>query len=240
MDYKEFADVYDSLGKTTKRLEKTAILAEFLKKLKKEGKSEWIYLLNGRVVPDFDPREIGISTQLTLKAIAQSFGIKEEEVIRKFKKVGDLGEIAEEFSEKKRQTTLGAKKLSVAKVFDNLRRVMEIEGKGAVDRKLGLISELLANASGREAKYIVRTMLSDLRVGVSVPTIVDALALAFLKDEENASEKIQSAYDLANDFAVVFDVVSKGNLKALEKIAIEPGKPLNVMLAVKVSDIKEA
>jgi DNA ligase-1 len=239
MNYLRFVETYEKLSGTTKRLEKTAILADFLKILKKEGKSEWVYLLNGRIVPDYDAREIGISTQLTLKAIAHSFGAKEEDVLKKFKKIGDLGEVAEEFASNKKQSTLGAKKLSVEKVFENLRKIMDIEGKGAVDKKMDLISELLANASPAEAKYIVRTLLSDLRVGVSVPTIVDALALAFLKDD-GAGDKIQSAYDLANDFAVVFDVVSKGNLAALEKISIEPGKPLNVMLAVKVADIQEA
>jgi DNA ligase-1 len=240
MRYSEFVEVYEALGNTTKRLEKTAILAEFLKKLKKEGKSEWIYLLNGRVVPDYDSREIGISTQLALKAISHSFGVSDEEVVRRFKKTGDLGGIAEEFSGKKKQATLGAKRPEVEKVFENLKKIMGIEGKGTVDRKISLVSELLANASPLESKYIIRTILSDLKVGVSSPTIVDALALAFMKEEENAKEKIQGAFDLANDFAVVFERVSTGSLKELEKISIEPGKPLNVMLAVKVADVKEA
>ena len=53
MDYSEFVEVYEKLSSTTKRLEKVSIIAEFLKKLVKEGKSEWIYLFNGRVVSDF-------------------------------------------------------------------------------------------------------------------------------------------------------------------------------------------
>ncbi len=238
MNYTEFIDIYEKLGATSKRLEKTSILAGFLKNLRQKGRSEWIYLLLGRVVPDYDSREIGISTQLAIKAIAHSFGVPESEVLKRFKKVGDLGEIAEEFAEKRKQRTLSLKRLSVDKVFENLRKIMVVEGKGAVDKKLGLVSELLGNASGKEAKYIVRTLLSDLRIGIAAPTIVDALGLAFF-EKENLTEKIQAAYDLANDFAVVLDACAKGE-KELEKIGIEPGKPLNVMLAVKVADIKEA
>jgi DNA ligase-1 len=110
-----------------------------------------------------------------------------------------------------------------------------------VDKKMGLVSELLGSASGKEAKYVVRTLLGDLRIGIAAPTIVDALAVAFYPADEKkkAAEKIQEAYDLANDFAIVFEAASKG-LRELEKIEIEPGRPINVMLAVKVEDIKEA
>jgi DNA ligase-1 len=240
MDYSEFVELYEKLAGTAKRLEKTEILSIFLRKLKLKGKSEWIYLLLGRVVPDYDAREIGISTQLALKAIAHSFGVKEDEVVKKFRKIGDLGEIAEEFSTKKKQSTLGVKKLSVEKVFENLKKVMDVEGKGAVDKKLDLVSELLAAASSLEAKYIVRTLLSDLRIGIAAPTIVDSLAAAFFKDNTEINDRIQGAFDLANDFAIVFEIAGKGDEKEFDKISIEPGKPLTVMLAVKVSDIKEA
>ncbi|MCX8159228.1 MAG: ATP-dependent DNA ligase [Candidatus Pacearchaeota archaeon] len=238
MEYREFVEVYENLGKTTKRLEKVDILAEFLERIKKKGEKEWVYLLSGRVFPNYEPREFGISRQLAIKAIAFSFGINEADVIKRFKKIGDLGEIAEEFALRKKQMPLVKGKLSVGKVFDNLRKITEIEGKGAVDRKLDLVKELLGYASGREAKYIVRTLLSDLRIGVADGVLRDAIAKAFLKNEERASEKIEEAYDLAVDWAIVFDAASKG-VKELEEIEIVPGKPMNVMLAIKAKDIAE-
>lgn len=231
MLYKEIVELYEKLGGTSKRLEKTDILAKFFGKLK-EGK--FVYLIMGRAVADYDTRETGVSVQLALKAIGNAYGINEERVVEKFRKIGDLGEIAMEFSEKKKQSSLFSKSLSVEKVFENLHRIIESEGKGAVERKMGYISELLGNASGVEAKYIIRTMLSDLRVGVSGPTIVDALALAFGVDKD----KVQSAYDLSNDFGKVFDSCKKGESE-LDKIGLEPGKPINVMLAVKVTSIDE-
>ncbi len=241
MLYSEFVEVYEELSKTSKRLEKTSILANFLRKLKKEGRSEWIYLLEGKVVADYDSREIGISRQLTIKAISKAFGVNSEEVEKRFRKIGDLGEIAEEFAIKKRQRTLFEKKLIVEKVFENLRKIMEIEGKGAVERKISLVSELLGAASGKEAKYIVRALLNDLRIGVADGIIRDAIAEAFFEDKEDKEvvSKIENAYYLSGDFAVVFENAIKG-LKELDKVVISPGKPINVMLAVKADDIKEA
>ena len=108
MKYSEFVEVYEDLSKTSKKLEKTEILSKFLKKLK--GHSEWMYLFKGRVVPDYDPSEFGISGQLVIKAIGKSYGVKKEDILKKFRKIGDLGEIAEDFAVKKKQRALFSSK----------------------------------------------------------------------------------------------------------------------------------
>src|SRR3989344_7008105 len=190
MQYEEFVNVYEELSATTKKLEKTSILAEFLKKLQKKGKSEWIYLLRGRVLADYDSREFGISDQLVLKAISVAFGIKSEEIVGKHRKVGDWGEIAEFYVEKRKQSTLFSSKLSVDKVFGNLKELVSIEGKGAVDKKMQLISELLTSATGKEAKYIVRTLLNDLRVGIADAILRDAVAKTYFEDNDEMKLKI--------------------------------------------------
>jgi DNA ligase-1 len=168
-----------------------------------------------------------------------SYGIKAENVHSRFRKIGDLGEIAEEFASKRRQNTLFSKRLETGKVFDNLRKLLEIEGSGSVERKLGLVAELLNSATGKEAKYIVRTLLNDLRVGVADALLVDALAKAFYAGEEDAKKKIEEAQDLANDFALVFSEAAKGK-KNFDSIEIMPGKPMKTMLAVKVEDFEDA
>ena len=239
MDYSEFAELYEELSATTKKFEKTAILAQFLKELQKKGESKWIYLLRGRVLPDYDSGEFGISTHLVVKAISSSFGIKIEEVIKKFNSVGDLGEIAEYFAVKKNQSVLFSGKLSVKKVFDNLKKIVYIEGNGAVDKKISLISEILNFASEKETKYLIRTLMNDLRVGVADALLVDALAMAFFEGKDEMRDRIEEAYDLANDFALVFEA-SQGGAESLQKISLAPGRPLKAMLAVKVESFDEA
>ncbi len=239
MRYSEFVEVYEELSKTTKRLEKEDILAKFFLKLSKHGKSEWVYLLHGRVLPDYDSREFGISRQLAIKAMSISFGIKPEKILERLKKIGDLGEVAEEFLDKKKQSRLFSSKLSVDKVFENLNKLFFIEGKGAVDKKMILISEILVSAEKGEVKYIIRTLLNDLRIGVAEGTLRDALAKAFFPNEIEMKELIGEAYDLANDYALVFEAAVKGK-DALQNISLVPGKPMRVMLPIKVIDIHEA
>ena len=238
MQYSEFVKVYEALSSTTKRLGKTEILAVFLPKIK--GNEEWIYLLRGKVFPDYDEREFGISDKLAIKAIARASGITEDRIREKFKKIGDLGDVADSLAEKKRQSTLFSHKLGVEKVFNNLRKLMEIEGKGAVDKKINLIVELLSYASGKEAKYIIRTLLGELRIGAADAILMDSIAKAFFKEEaKEVRDNIESAYDRLNDFAEVLKVIDKGK-KSLEEVKVIPGKPIKVMLPIKVTELEEA
>lgn len=238
MKYGEFVEVYEKLSSVPGKLEKADILSEFLKKLKDNGRSEWIYLLRGGVVPEYDQREFGVSRQLAIKALHKAYAVSEKEIVQKLNKIGDIGLVAEELADRRKQRGLFSAKLETAKVFENLHKIFDIEGKGSVDKKMVLIAELLSYANGLEAKYIMRTLLADLRIGVAGAILVDALARAFSHDEEG-KKRIQEAYDLANDFKIVFDAVVKGK-KALEGIEMVPGRPVNPMLAVKAENMDEA
>mgnify|MGYP001605860806 CR=1 FL=1 len=239
MEYLCFVELYENLAATSKRLEKTALISYFLRDLYKEGKSEWIYLLRGKVVPDYDSRELGISTQLIIKTLNSAFGIPYHQVVTDFNSKGDLGLLAEHYAEQRTQRTLFSKTLQVKNVFDNLYQLLNIVGKGTVDKKIALVSELLTSASGKEAKYIVRTVLSDLRVGVADAVLIDALAQAFFESDEDAKLLLEEKYHLANDFALLFDSASKGK-NALKRIDLSPGRPMAVMLAVKAENMEEA
>lgn len=236
--YKKFAEVYEALGSTTKLLEKTAILSEFLPHLK--GEEKHVYLLRGRVFPGYDEREFGISHQLTIKAIAKAAGATKEAIMNDFKTIGDLGEIAEQRIGKKKQSTLMSKKLTTKLVFSNLQKLASIEGKGSVDKKMQLILELLTSAEGIEAKYIVRTLLNDLRVGVADAVLRDGITQAFYADDYKVmNEVVDSAFDKINDFAEVLRLARKGRT-ALEKVEVIPGRPIKVMLPVKVTKLEDA
>src|SRR3989344_2311520 len=233
MDYSELVNLYEALEKTTKRLEKTEILSNFLKKIDKEDFEFVMYLLQGRVFPSWDERKIGMSSRIMLKVIAKSSGVSSEKVEDEWRKIGDLGMVSEELIKNKKQRTLHFFKLKVEKVFENIRKLAELEGKGTVDKKINLIAELLSNASPLEAKYITRTILETLRIGVADGVIRDAIAKAFDKDVK----EVQRAFDASNDFSKVVLAI-KG--KTLGRIKIQVGIPIKVMLALKEESVEEA
>ena len=238
MRYEKLAQLYEDLDSTTKRLEKISTLSKFLHLLHDDDK-EVLYLLLGRIYPEYDERRIGISNQIVIKAISKSTGNSGSKVISEWKKIGDIGKVTEKLIKNKSQSTLHSHILTTKKVIENLCKLPELEGKGTVGKKLGLITELLTSASSIEAKYLVRTLIGDLRIGVQESTIREAIAEAFFDDRKQASIKIQSAIDRSNDLAKVFEIARKGKISELEKIHLEVGKPIKAMLAQKVLTIAD-
>ena len=240
MDYSKLCETYHALESTTKGLEKTQILADFLELIKNP---ETIYLLQGKVFAEFNNREMGISHQLAIRAIARAVGIGDKEVLESFKELGDLGKVAEKLlGEQKKQTALFTQKLKIEKVMNSLRRITTLEGTGTVDLKLNLIVDLFHSASPLEAKYIMRTVLSDLKIGVGAGILRDAVVVHCFKPEsiEEKKEyvlKVQEAYDKTTDWREVFEKSCSDTLNTIE---LKPGRPLKVMLFPKAANITDA
>ena len=100
MLYKKLTEFYKEASSTTKRLEKIKILSKFLKEIHETDK-DVLYLLLGDIYPEYDERRIGISNQLTIKAISKATGTEEKEVISEWKSLGDLGDVAEKLKKNK-------------------------------------------------------------------------------------------------------------------------------------------
>ncbi len=179
MDYSILVQFYQRLENTPKRLEKTHIISKLLETTKAEDLQYVIYLLEGRVFPTWDVREIGFSQRLMLKSLAQSTGIPQESIEKTYNKLGDLGLVAKELISHKKQATLFSQKLTVKKVFTNIQGLADLQGEGTVSKKVSYISELLTSSTPDEAKFIVRTVLSTLRVGVAQGILRDAIAWAY-------------------------------------------------------------
>lgn len=237
MRYQKLAEAYEELSSTTKRLEKIKILAKFLSQLSEEDR-DIIYLLEGNIYPDYSEKKIGISNQLVIKAISKATGTETNTIVKEWKLIGDIGKVAEKLTKGKKQSTLHSHIITLKKVIENFRKLPELEGKGTVNKKLALITELLTSASPIEAKYIVRTLIGDLRIGVQESTIRESLNLAFFKGNKETSSKVQSAIDKTNDLGEVFDLCRKGKVKDLETAHLEVGKPIKAMLAGKALTIE--
>ena len=141
MKYAELAKLYSRLENTSKRLEKTYLISEFLKKLKYKDKAElemYLLLIKGNIFPSWDNRHLGISDKLIIKTISSCMGIKSDKVEDEWKKLGDLGLVAGHLVNFRKQSTLFSTELTVKKVFSNLRKVSETEGLKSVNLKIKL------------------------------------------------------------------------------------------------------
>jgi DNA ligase-1 len=238
LQYAVIAEAYEKIEATTKRLEMTDLLVTLLKNTPKGVIDKVVYLTQGRLYPDFVSIEIGVAERLATKAVAKASGRRESEVEEDLKKSGDLGETAQKFLTSKRQLTFAHQPLTVEKVYETFDKMAQTSGSGAVDLKLALLAGLLSAASPKEARYIIRTVTGNLRLGIADMTVLDALAIAYGGGKE-ARELVERAYNVSSDLGRVAKVVIEKGLEGVEKFEVLVGEPIRPMLAERLSSPEE-
>lgn len=245
MKYSKLVELYEYLEKTPARLKKVERIAEFFRGANSDELGMAALLVQGKVFPSYSEKEIGLADRMMARIIASSTGFPEKDVVEGFRETGDLGLVVENLMKKKKQTTLLSRDLTVEKVFSNLRKLASIEGKGTQTMKISLVKELITNSTPREAKYIVRTAISQLRIGVAEGVLRDSVAEAFFPGKDGEERKkvvsaIEWAWFLRPDYSEISRIAKERGMAGLEKIKVEVGKPYHVLLAEKSSSLEEA
>ncbi|MFH0864365.1 MAG: hypothetical protein V1858_04760 [Candidatus Gottesmanbacteria bacterium] len=96
MRFSELALYFQKLEQTSSRNSMTEILAQLFNKASVEDIDKICYLTQGRVAPLFIALEFGMADKMVIKALSLASGKSADEVNKFFKKVGDLGKVAEE------------------------------------------------------------------------------------------------------------------------------------------------
>ena len=234
MRYSLIADGYEKIEATTKRLEMTDLLVTLLKQTPKDLIDKVVYLTQGKLYPDFVGIEIGIAEKLAIRAVAKATGYSEKEIEENVKKTGDLGETTEKFLEKKTQRTFFQEPLTVHTVYANLDKMAKAEGPGSIELKISLLAGLLANATPKEGKYVIRTVTGSLRLGIADMTVLDALAVAF-GGGKDARKYLERAYNISSDLGRVAKTVVEQGMETVKKFKVSLGEPIRPMQAERLS-----
>jgi DNA ligase-1 len=236
--YAVIAEAYEKIEATTKRLEMTDLLVDLLKNTPKEIINKVVYLTQGKISPDFVNLEIGVAEKLAIKALARASGRKESEIEEDLKKTGDIGETAQKFVGNKRQVTFFQQPLTVQRAYEVLGKMARTSGSGAIDLKISLLAGLLAAATPKEAKYIMRTVTGNLRLGIADMTVLDALAIAYGGGKENRGY-LERAYNVSSDLGRVAKIVVEKGLEGVKRFEISVGEPIRTMLCERLSSPEE-
>ncbi len=238
LPYAVIADAYEKIEATTKRLEMTDLLVDLLKNTPKEIIDKVVYLTQGKIYPDFIGLETGVAEKLAIKALARASGRSESEIEEDLKTSGDIGETAQKLIAKKKQVTFFQQPLTVQRVYETLDKMAKASGSGAVDAKMSLLAGLLSDATPKEAKYIMRTVTGNLRLGIADMTVLDALAIAYGGGKETR-EHIERAYNISSDLGRVAQVVAEKGLEGIKKFQVIVFEPIRPMLAERLSSPEE-
>jgi DNA ligase-1 len=255
MEFRRLAESFERIENTSKRLELTALVLQLLKDVPTRHVDKAVYMVQGKLYPDFVGVELGVAEKLTIRAVARTYGVDEADVLALVKKTGDLGLATEQVAGKRKQKPMSSEPLTLEGVYATFERIAKAQGAGSQDQKVGGLAQVLSLASSLEARYLVRLATGKLRLGVADQTFIEALSILLthkkvvsvteLEKEERAAWEeakaiVQKAADVTSDLGLVAKTALEGGLAALKKLKLRMGVPLRPMLAERAETLEEA
>jgi len=239
VEFAILAETFKKMEDTSKRLELTKLLVDLFEKTPHELISKIVYLIQGKLRPDFEGIELGVAEKLAIRAISKSSGMPIKRIEEDYKKAGDLGRAASIILEQKAQTTFIVEDITIERIYDTLYKIAKLEGSKSQDMKIKYISSLLNDANPLEAKFILKILLGTLRLGIAENTVMDALATAFTGAKENR-ELLERAYNVSSDLGKVAEITAKKGLDGVKSFQATIFNPIRPMLAERVKSEKES
>ncbi len=231
----ELARAFREIEAASTRRHITTLLADLFKRAPEDA---YIlpHLLQGRLGPPYAAPNLGIDERGIAQAIADAAGRPADEVWAEYRQHGDLGIVAERLLGA-RNVSPGApsdesprEDLSLRHVYERLVNIAAASGKGARDRKVAALRDLLLRLHGAEFRYVVRIIQGKLRLQIGDATIVDALSVAAVGSTA-LRDRIARAYSLCADLGLVATTIRSGGPDALDQIHPSPGRPVLFALA---------
>ncbi|KAJ6011354.1 hypothetical protein N7451_002766 [Penicillium sp. IBT 35674x] len=187
---------------TTSRIKIVDTLVNFLRVLI-EGDPDSllpaVWLATNSISPPYDELELGLGGSSISKALKKIYGLDNQSLKTLYNRHGDAGDVA--FEAKKRQnfTLVKPKPLKIKGVYQSLIKIAMSKGSGSQETKQRIVEKLLQDTRGaEESRYIVRTLVQNLRIGAVKTTMLIALARAFLYSKPAGAEfTIRPQYELA-------------------------------------------
>ena len=208
--FSKLAELCKSLEATTKRKEKTRLLANFLKSLNQNEIAPAALLIIGSIFPEFSSRtlELGWKTM---------------------RRVLDSG----------RQTTLVDQPLSILQIHDTLTKIAEAKGAGSRRTKSSLLQGLIIQASPTEVEILVRIIFGEMRIGVSEGMMLEGLAEAAEVEADLIRRALMLTGDIGKVANIALQRGDKG-LKEIQMKLFTPLKPMLATMSYNIQEAIDA
>jgi DNA ligase 1 len=222
----KLAETCEAIAATTRKLQKVAIVADYLKSRPPEEASVGAVFLSGRPFPLWEETTLQVGGRLLWQVVREVAKTPDEEMSAAYRKLGDLGAVAGAVLPKRAIES----DLSVTQVQQIFRQTAEARGPSA---KVAQVRELLESVTPLEAKYLVKIMTGDLRIGLKENLVEEAVARAY----DSTLAEVQRANMLLGDIGETVRLAARG---ALREAHMRMFHPLGFMLASPVESAEEA
>lgn len=224
----QFAEVAEAVAATTRKLEKAALLGGYFTQLDDVDLGRAARYFSGHQFPLNDSRTTNVGGSIISAALSQATGFSSEELLPRYVRLGDAGETAYEVVKEAKQSyeepamTLGEVESIIAR----------LSGTRGTKNKTGLLATVLRQASPFEAKYLVKLLVGDLRIGLREGLVEDAIARAF----EQPLARVAQVNMLLGDIG---ETAVRARANDLTDIRMRLFHPIKFMLATPAADLAD-
>ncbi|MBA2647946.1 MAG: ATP-dependent DNA ligase [Pyrinomonadaceae bacterium] len=223
-----FAQTAERVAATTKKLEKAALLGAFFRELDDADLARAARYFAGYTFAMSDARTTNVGTGVVRDAISEVTGFSVEDLRPRYVRLGDAGEVAyEALVESKRASD------AASLTFAATEQLIEIlSATRGTKNKRALLVEALRRLTALEAKYLVKILVGDLRIGLKEGLVEDAVARAF----DVPLPSVAQVNMLIGDIG---ETAVRARRGLLEGVGMRLFHPLKFMLATAAADLTD-
>ena len=224
---KGFAELCEQLSATSKKLEKRALISDYLKSLPPEDASRAALYLSGQPFAETDRRTLNVGGSLVSKTVAKLSGADKIAMYAAYRRHGDLGAAAFDLFQSRKDISTSLTLEDIEHVFENIAAAKGPTGKQP------LLLDLLGKSTPIEAKYLIKLITGDMRIGVKQSLVEEALAFAYGAQPT----EVRRAVMLTGSLPEVTAMAISGSLQQAQMRLFHA---LGFMLASPVATVEEA
>jgi len=173
---RRWSEVAERVAATTRTSEKTALLADYLRSLSPDELPIAAVFFTGRPFPEADQRTMGLGWAAISAAVTKLAGAPGGALGEAYDRHSDLGLAVEDVLAGANRAIDPAAEPSLIEVAATYAAITEAQGAAT---KAALFAELIARASPLTAKYLVKVLTGELRIGGREGLLEAAIARAF-------------------------------------------------------------
>jgi ATP-dependent DNA ligase len=222
-----FAEAAEAVAATTKKLEKAAILGSYLETLSDPDLTRAARYFAGQQFAAKDARTTNVGGSIISAALSEATGFSSEDLYPRYVRLGDPGELAAEIVKEAKHTFQPT--ITLAETESLITRLSETRG---IKNKTALLAAVLHRASPLEAKYLVKLLAGDLRIGLRESLVEDAIARVF----GQSLAEVAYANMLLGDIG---ETAVRARLADLKDVGMRLFHPIKFMLATPAADLTD-
>lgn len=222
-----FAECAEAVAATTKKLEKAALLGAYLETLSDADLARAARYFAGHQFALADARTTNVGGSIISAALSEATGFAPEDLYPRYVRLGDPGELAAEIVKETGRNLPPS--ISLVETESLIARLSETRG---IKNKTALLTAILHKATPLEAKYLVKLLAGDLRIGLREGLVEDAIARVF----KQPLADVAYANMLLGDIG---ETATRARVADLKDVGMRLFHPIKFMLATPAADLTD-